>query len=176
MDFVFSGGGNDTITATDQLGDTINCGSGPQSSPDNDTVIGDSIDVFFSCENVTAIPPPDTTHPKVTVVARSVSRRAFARKGLTVRLGADEQASFAVELNVKVKRRGGRLAFPAAVGEATLGTGGSRLGTGTRSLRLKPSRKFAAAVRNRRLRLVVRVVAKDAAGNVTRAAKSVRVK
>lgn len=176
VDYVFSGGGNDTVTATDQLGDTINCGSGPQSSPDNDTVTGDSIDVFFSCENITAIPPPDTTHPKVTVVARSVSRRAFSRKGLTVKLSADEPASFAVELNVKVKRRGGRLAFPAAVGEATLGTGRLKLGTGTRSLRLKPSRKFAAAVRNRRLRLVVRVVAKDAAGNVTRAAKSVRVK
>jgi hypothetical protein len=51
-----------------------------------------------------------------------------------------------------------------------------RLGTGTRSLRLKPSKKFAATVRNRRLRLVVRVTAKDAAGNVTRTGKSVRVK
>jgi hypothetical protein len=176
VDYVFSGGGDDTIAAADQLGDTINCGSGPTASPDSDTAIGDSIDVLFSCENVTTIPPPDTTHPKVTLSARSISRRAFARRGLTVRLSADEPASFAVDLNAKVKRRGGRLVFPAAVGEATLGSGRLKLGSGTRSLRLKPSRKFARTVRNRRLRLVIRVTATDAAGNVTRTAKSVRVK
>ena len=176
VDDVFSGGGDDRITATDQVGDRINCGTNQTAPPDNDTATGDSIDTFFACESVTAIPPPDTTHPKVTVAARSISRRAFARKGLTVKLSADEPASFAVELNVKVKRRGGGLAFPAAVGEATIGTGRLKLGSGTRSLKLKPSKKFAAAVRNRRLRLVIRVTAKDAAGNVTHAAKSVRVK
>ena len=179
VDYVFAGGGDDNVTSTDQVGDTINCGSNPTSPPDSDTATGDSIDTFFTCENVNAIPPPpgpDTTHPKVTIIARAISRRAFGRRGLTVRLSADEPASFAVDLNAKVKRRGGSLAFPAAVGEATLGTGRLRLGTGTRSLRLKPSKKFAATVRNRRLRLVVRVTGKDAAGNVTRTGKWVRVK
>ena len=85
-------------------------------------------------------------------------------------------ASFAVDLNAKVKRRGGGLVFPAAVGEATLGAGRLGLGTGTRTLKLKSSKRFAAAVRNRRLRLVVRVTATDAAGNVTLTSKSVRVK
>jgi hypothetical protein len=75
-----------------------------------------------------------------------------------------------------VRRRGRRLVFPAAIGEATLGTGRLRLGTGSRSLRLKPSKRFARSVRGRRLRLVIRVTAKDAAGNVTRAVKPVRVK
>jgi Ca2+-binding RTX toxin-like protein len=182
VDYVYAGGGDDQITATDQVGDMINCGSNPMSPLDSDTATGDSIDTFFSCENVSAIqiplpPGPDRTRPKVTITARSsISRRAFARRGLAVRLGADEPASFAVDLNAKVKRAGGRLVFPAAVGEATLGTGRLRLGTGQRSLKLKPSKRFAAAVRNRRLRLVVRVTAKDAAGNVTLTSKSVRVK
>lgn len=180
VDDVFAGGGDDTITATDQVGDVVNCGSNPMSPSDSDTATGDSIDAFFSCENVSAIPlppGPDTTHPNVTIAARSsISRRAFARRGLAVRLSADEPASFAVDLNAKVKRRGGRLVFPAAVGEATLGTGRLGLGTGTRSLKLRPSKRFAATVRNRRLRLVVRVTAKDAAGNVTVTSKSVRVK
>ena len=146
--------GDDHVTATDQVGDTVNCGSDPMSPSDSDTVTGDSIDTFFSCENVAAIPlppGPDTRSPKVTVIARAISRRAFGRRGLTVRLSADEPASFAVDLNAKVKRRGGSLAFPAAVGEATIGTGRLRLGTGRRSLRLKPSKRFAATVRNRRL-------------------------
>lgn len=179
-DSVFGGGGDDQITATDQVGDTINCGSNPSAPPDSDTVTGDSIDTFFSCENASAIPlppGPDTTRPNVTITARSsISRRAFARRGLAVGLSADEPASFAVDLNAKVKRRGGRLVFTAAVGEATLGTGRLGLGTGARSLTLKRSKRFAAAVRNRRLRLVVRVTATDAAGNVTLTSKSVRVK
>jgi RTX calcium-binding nonapeptide repeat (4 copies) len=179
VDYVFSGGGDDNITATDQVGETINCGSNKSSPSDSDTATGDSIDTFVHCENVNAIPLPvlDTTDPTVTVKApASISRRAFARRGLVVRLSADEPASFAVDLNAKVKRRGGALVFPAAVGEATLGTKRMRLGTGTRSLRLKPSKRFAASVRNRRLRLVVRVTAKDAAGNVTLSSRSVRVK
>ena len=176
-DQVYSGGGNDTIAAADQLGDLVNCGSNSEAPPDSDTVTGDSIDTFFSCENVNAIPLPDITPPNATIGApKSISRRAFARRGLTLELGADEAASFAVELNAKVKRRGGGLAFPAAVGEATIGTGRLKLGTGTRKLRLKPSKRFAASVRSRRLRVVIRVTAKDAAGNVTRAARSVRVK
>ncbi len=182
VDSVYAGGGDDQITATDQVGDTINCGSNPTSPSDSDTVTGDSIDTFFSCESVSAVPVllppgPDTTRPNVTITARSsISRRAFARRGLAVGLSADEPASFAVDLNAKVKRRGGRLVFPAAVGEATLGAGRLGLGTGTRSLTLKRSKRFAAAVRNRRLRLVIRVTAKDAAGNVTLSSKSIRVK
>jgi Ca2+-binding RTX toxin-like protein len=179
-DYVYAGGGDDTITATDQLGDMINCGSNPTSPPDSDTATGDSVDTFVNCESISAtpLPPgPDTTPAKVTISApRSISRRAFARRGLTVKLSADEAASFAVDLNAKVKRRGRRLVFPAAVGEATLGTGRLRLGTGRRSLRLKPSKRLAASLRSRRLRLVIRVTAKDAAGNVTTAVKSVRVR
>jgi Ca2+-binding RTX toxin-like protein len=176
-DYVYTGGGDDNITATDQLGDTIDCGSNPASPPDNDTVTGDSIDAFFSCESVSSMPLPDTTRPIVTIRApRSISRRAFARRGLVVKLSADEAASFAADLNAQVRRRGRRLVFPAAIGEATLGTGRLRLGTGSRSLRLKPSKRFARSVRGRRLRLVIRVTAKDAAGNVTRAVKPVRVK
>jgi len=180
VDQVYSGGGNDTITAADQAGDMINCGSNPTSPPDGDSVTGDSIDAFVNCESVNAIPlppGPDTTHPKVTIAAKSsISRRVFRRRGLTVRLGADEPASFAVDLNARVKRAGGTLAFRAAVGEATLGTRRLGLRGGTRSLTLKPSKRFAASVRNRRLRLVVRVTARDAAGNVTFARRSVRVK
>jgi len=177
VDYVLAGGGDDKITATDSLGDTINCGSNPASPPDSDTVTADSIDTFFSCENVTALPPRDTTRPKVRItLPSSISRRVFARKGLVVRLRANERASFAVDLNAKVKRRGGSLVFPAAVGEATIGTGRLQVGEGRRTLRLKPSKRFASSVRNRRLRLVIRVTAKDVAGNVTRTSKSVRVK
>jgi Ca2+-binding RTX toxin-like protein len=180
VDYVYAGGGNDTITSTDQLRDMINCGSNAASPSDSDTVTGDSIDTFLSCENVNAIPlppGPDTAPPNVTINApRSISRRAFARRGLTVKLSADEAASFAVDLNAKVKRRGSGLVFPAAIGEATLGTRRLTLGTGVRSVRLKPSKRFVRSVRNRRLRLVVRVTAQDGAGNVTTAGRAVRVK
>ena len=93
-----------------------------------------------------------------------------------MRLSADEPASFAAELRAKVKGGHGTLAFAGAVGEVTIGQGRLRRGTGTRSLRLRPSRRLAKAVRGKPLRLVVRVVATDAAGNVANAARKVRVK
>lgn len=190
-DSVSTGAGNDSITATDSSGDAIDCGSNRGSTPDSDTASGDAADGFVNCESLTKpaapapAPPaapapaatPDTKRPTATIGGpSSITRRAFARNGVTIRLGADEAVSFAADLNAKVKRSGGKLAFAAAVGEVTLGSGKLARGTGTRSLRLKPSKRFAGAVRNKRLRLVIRVTATDAAGNVTVKSKSVRVK
>jgi len=184
-DRVYAGGGDDTIMVRDETADAVNCGSNvaspfaPGLPPvDNDTVTADSTDAFVSCENVltTAITSPDGDPPAVTLKApRSITARAF-RKGLRVRLSADEPASFLAELRAKVKGRHGTLAFAGAVGEVTIGQGRLRRGTGTRSLRLTPSRRLAKAVRGKPLRLVVRVLATDAAGNVGTAARKVRVK
>ena len=181
-DHVYAGGGDDAIMSRDQTADAINCGSnlpGPGVPPvDNDTATADSIDEFVSCENVftQAVTAPDGDPPAVKLGApRSITTRAF-RKGLRVRLSTDEPASFVADLRAKVKGGRGTLAFAGAVGEVTIGQGRLRRGTGTRSLRLRTSKKFAKAVRGKSLRLVVRVVATDAAGNVATAARNVRVK
>ena len=181
-DRVYAGGGDDAIMSRDQVADAINCGSSlpsPGVPPvDNDNVTGDSIDAFLGCENASTVPitTPDGDPPGVQVGApRSITTRAF-RKGLRVRLSTDEPASFVADLRAKVKGGRGTLAFAGAVGEVTIGQGRLRRGTGTRSLRLRTSKKFAKAVRGKSLRLVVRVVATDAAGNVATAARNVRVK
>jgi hypothetical protein len=184
-DHVYAGGGDDTIMARDEAADAVNCGSnvaspfGPGLPPvENDTVTADPIDAFVSCENVqtVATTPPDVHPPVVQITAPvSITARAF-RRGLKVRLSADEPASFAADLRAKLKVSHGTLAFAGAVGEATIGQGRLGLGTGTRSLRLRPSARFAKAVRGKSLRLVVRVVATDAAGNVAGAARKVRVR
>jgi hypothetical protein len=181
-DRVHAGGGDDTILSRDETADAINCGSNfasPGVPPvDNDNVTADAIDAFLGCENVSTVPitTPDGDPPGVKLVApRSITTRAF-REGLRVRLSTDEPASFVAGLRAKVKGRRGTLAFAGAVGEVTIGQGRLRRGTGTRSLRLRPSKKFAKAVRGKSLRLVVRVVATDAAGNVATAARNVRVK
>jgi Ca2+-binding RTX toxin-like protein len=184
-DHVYAGGGDDTIMSRDGAADVVNCGSNvtspfaPGLPPvDNDTVTADSTDAFVSCENVltTAVIPPDLSPPVVKVTApASITTRAF-RRGLKVKLSADEPASFALELRAKVKSSHGTLAFAGAVGEVTIGQGRLKQGTGVRSLRLRPSRKLARAVRGKPLRLVVRVIATDAAGNEASAARKVRVR
>ena len=182
-DHVYSAGGDDTIMARDGAPDAINCGSNGSSTSvpglppfDTDTVTADALDTFVSCENVQASDPPDRRAPVIEVRApRSITARAF-RKGLKLKLAADEPASYVAELRAKVKRRGGGLAFAGALGEATIGQGRLELGTGPRTLKLRASKKFAKAVRGRSLRLVVRLVASDAAGNVTSATRNVRVK
>ena len=184
-DRVYAGGGDDTIMSRDGAADVVNCGSNiaSQFAPglpavDNDTVTADSTDAFVSCENVltTAVTGADVRPPAVKVRApASITARAF-RRGLKVKLSTDEPASFVAELRAKVKRSHGGLAFAGAVGEVVLGQGRLKRGTGTRSLTLRPSKKLAKAVRGKPLRLVVRVVATDAAGNETSAARKVRVK
>lgn len=185
-DHVYAGGGDDTIMARDEAADAVNCGSNfaspfaPGLPPvDSDTVTADAVDTFVSCENVLTpgdATPPDVRSPVVKIKAPlSITARAF-RRGLKVKLSADEPASFVAELRAKVKGSHGTLAFAGAVGEVTIGQGRLRRGTGTRSLTLRPSARFAKAVRGKSLRLVVRVVAADAAGNVANAARKVRVR
>jgi RTX calcium-binding nonapeptide repeat (4 copies) len=185
-DHVYAGGRDDTILARDETADVVNCGSNiasplvPDLPPvDSDTVTADAVDAFVSCENVLTpgtTTPPDLRPPVLKIKApASITTRAF-RRGLKVKLSADEPASFAAELLAKVKGRRGALAFAGAVGEVTIGGGRLKSGTGTRSLRLRPSAKLAKAVRGKPLRLVVRVVATDAAGNVASGARKVRVR
>ena len=185
-DHVYAGGGDDTIMSRDGAADAISCGSNVASAfnpglppVDSDTVTGDAVDTFVSCENI--LTPGGTTAPDVRPPAAkieapaSITARRF-RRGLKVKLSADEPASFAAELRAKVKGSRGTLAFAGAVGEATIGQGRLTLGTGARSLTLRPSARLAKAVRGKPLRLVVRVVATDAAGNVADAARKVRVR
>jgi hypothetical protein len=184
-DRVLSGGGDDTIMSRDGVADVINCGrnvAGPFAPglppADNDTVTADSTDAFVACENVltSSTTPPDVTPPVIKIKApASITARAF-RRGLKVKLSTDEPASFVAELRAKVKRGHGGLAFAGSVGEVTIGQGRLRRGTGARSLKLRPSKKLAKAVRGKPLRLVVRVVATDAAGNEADAARKVRVR
>ena len=169
----------------DGTADVVNCGSNIASpfSPglppvDNDTVTADGADAFMACENVrrTSDDASRRRAPVAKIKApKSITARAF-RRGLKVKLSTDEPASFAAELRAKVKRSHGGLAFAGAVGEVTIGQGRLRRGDGHALADAEAITKLAKAVRGKPLRLVVRVVATDAAGNETSAARKVRVR
>ncbi|MBI5106167.1 MAG: hypothetical protein HZB46_14500, partial [Solirubrobacterales bacterium] len=98
----------------------------------------------------------------------------FRRNGVRLAVTVDEPARVDGELLARVSPSG-RTGFASAVGELSLGTARLGLGTGTRTLVLKPARKLAKRVRNRRLRPVVRLTVSDAAGNAVVVTRRVRV-
>jgi hypothetical protein len=110
------------------------------------------------------VTPADTTPPKLTVsgIAKTVKRAAF-NKGLKVRVGANEP--IAAEVLLLATPRKVTIAKLASLVLASRSL--SRAG-GTRTVTLKPSPKIKG---KRKVKMQLRVVAFDAAGN--RSAKTV---
>ena len=110
-------------------------------------------------------PPPDTTPPRLQIsgIHRTVSRRAL-RKGLKVRIGADEPIAAEVALLVAPHR-----VTIAGTSRLLLAAKSLPRAAGTRTVTLKPAHRLAG---RRALKAQLRVVAFDGGGN--RAVKTVR--
>jgi hypothetical protein len=104
-------------------------------------------------------PPADKTAPSTTVTGLSKKPKiADLLKGITLKLAPNEAASFEVaELASASSVRLSR------TGDITLAEGKLKLGTGTRSLKLKASKKLVGKAKKITVRFVI--VATDAAGN-----------
>lgn len=126
-------------------------------------------------------PAADDRKPAVAArAAKAVGRTALTKKGLAVRVDADEAATVSVTLDsldlASVKGRGGSTRRPKRVKLAAAETVLERPG-GQASLRLKLDRKARRALARRRKSVRVRVLvsARDGAGNVRTATRTVKV-
>jgi Ca2+-binding RTX toxin-like protein len=182
-DKVDLGVGDDTVNAVDQFTDTLRCGDGTDTAS-ADLPGGQAVraDVLTDCETVNGTPfaaLPDTARAKVTLSGGTIKSRAFLKNGtLTVSVACNEPCSAAGEAFTT----GARL---AKVGELSVGSGSLKLGKGKRTLKVKVAKRYLKSyrhkLRTRRQRrkgvkFSVAVVAKDAAGNVTNATRTVKVK
>jgi hypothetical protein len=122
------------------------------------------------CPVPVALPEPaDKTAPVASVVvAKKVSLKRLLRRGIVVKLGSNEPASFEVEVAAAAKS-----ARLAQVGDLIVSAKRLAFGAGTRSAKLTIAKKFRNAL-TPASRLRIRVVATDAAGN--RTVKSVRLR
>lgn len=122
-------------------------------------------------------PAADKTAPTVTLstVRRSYSSKAF-KKGITVRVTTNEAASIEATLAAKVKRATAARARVLA-GAYNLELVGKKLssGTGTRTIKLKPKASLFGSPR-KSVKVKLRVVATDAAGNDRTVTKIITVK
>lgn len=199
-DLVELGAGDDRVTAEDQATDTVRCGDGA------DTATADlpgaqavRADVLSDCEAVSGTPfpvvvppsPPvlvptpvvvtggDRTKPTVTLGSATIKARDFLADGrleLTVR--CNEACSVEGEAFTTLARI-------AKAGDFSVGTGELRRGTGRRTLRITVAKKYrnrfkrklrTKAQKRRGVKFSVVVEATDAAGNVTKATRTVTVK
>ena len=126
-------------------------------------------------------PGADGRRPAVTAgAAKAVGRSALTKKGLAVRVAADEAATVSITLDsldlARVKGKGGSTPRPRRVKLAAAETVLERPG-GEVALRLKLDRRArrALARRRKKLRMRVLVSARDGAGNVRTATRTVRV-
>jgi hypothetical protein len=117
-------------------------------------------------QNQQAVAPPqtgnvalDTTAPRLRASVRKALRLASLRKGLTIKVKSDEPASLEVDL---LRRR-------TVLASKDLG-----VGSGARSLKLKPRRRALARL-PRHAGLKLRVKATDQAGNTTVTTKRISV-
>lgn len=120
--------------------------------------------------------PADTTPPTVTLstVRSSYSMKAF-KKGITVRVATNETASLEATLAAKVTKA--TAARAALAGAYNLELIGRKLspGTGTRTIKLRPKSALFGTPR-KSVRVKLRVVATDAAGNDRTVTKIITVK
>jgi hypothetical protein len=126
-------------------------------------------------------PGADGRRPAVTAkAAKAVGRAGLAKKGLLVRVDADEAATISITLDsldlAGVKGRGGSTRRPRRVKLASAETLLERPG-GQAAVRLKLDRRARRALARRRkgVRARVLVSARDGAGNVRTAARTVKV-
>jgi Ca2+-binding RTX toxin-like protein len=166
--------GNDTINARDgAANDRVNGGLGA------DRCIVDAGDDVTGCENVesAAVPPAvgDRTGPRCTVsrLRARIRRRAFFRR-VTFRVRCNEPASLEVAALAQVRRVRGRL-ITSRVGEFVVAETRLRRRGGTRTVRLRGSRRYRRAL-GRRFRVRIRIIAADASGNRRTITRRVRVR
>ncbi len=126
-------------------------------------------------------PGADGTRPAVVArAARAVGRSPLTRKGLLVRVSTNEAVTLSITLDsldlARVKGKGGSTPRPRRVKLATAETVVERPG-GEAALRLKPTRRGRRALARRRKKLRVRVLvsARDGAGNIRTATRTVSV-
>jgi hypothetical protein len=148
-------------------------GTAPLAAGTNDVTQGGTADVVVNDDFIFGEPQqldPDTTRPTVRIsrVPRRTTLRSL-RRGLRVTLDANEAVAFEVAL----------LATPRPVRiarfELTLGRRSLPLGTGARSVRIRPSRRLLRSTA-RRFTVRLQVVATDAAGNSRTVNRSIRVR
>jgi len=116
------------------------------------------------------VTPADRTPPSVKLsgVPSSISLKAFL-KGIKVKVSRNEPSSIDASLDASAKK-----ATLAAAYNLSLARKGVKLGTGTSTITLKPSKKLVG--RAKQLRARVRVVVTDASGNRRTVTKSIKVK
>ena len=116
------------------------------------------------------VTPADTTAPRMTVAGvRRRMRVAALRRGVRPRVTVDEPSRLAFQL-----LGAPRSAVLARSFNLVLATRSLRLGTGTRSVRLRPARALLGKRRRFSVRLVI--TATDAAGNRTTRRITIRVR
>jgi hypothetical protein len=116
-------------------------------------------------------PSPDVTAPGITVggVPTSITYKKLRARGIAVRVTPDEPV--AIEAALLATTRRARLSrFNLTLARRSLA-----LAAGARSVKLKPSRRALRRPR-RKVKLRVRVIATDAAGNSTRSTTTLRLK
>jgi hypothetical protein len=158
LDDVRGGDGDDTVHARDGTAEWILCGAG------RDTLNGDFDDLAVSCERTTlAAAPPGADRRKPRVKLDGLPRRPRyeqVRRGLRPRVSADEPVAYVIEL-LGIARSAHISANPynLVLVRKTL-----RRTARPRRVTLRP--RIALLGPRRKLRVQIRVTAKDAADNV----------
>lgn len=122
------------------------------------------------CPRFDALPaPPDRTPPALAVAASGVVKLKALLKGLKVSATPNEASALVFELDAAAT--GARISRSYNLILASRSVG---LGSGKRSVKLRPSRKLIGKAKRFTLRL--KVTATDASGNRTVKTKTIRVK
>jgi Ca2+-binding RTX toxin-like protein len=170
VDIVTSGAGDDNIDSNDGFGDSIRCG------PGNDTVHADAFDSLTDCENVTVAQTPAAAHDVQAPRCRISSGKTVAAKaffgGFKLKVSCDEPAGLLVQA-VAPLRSAGRL-VTSTVGELVLAEAKVSPGSGTRTVRLRGSKRFRRSL-GRSFTVRLRVEGTDSSGNRGLITKKVRV-
>lgn len=152
-DAVFAGLGNDVIALQDGRSDIVSCHDGI------DAVVSfDPVDrIIEDCEPG---PPPERTDTTPPVARVALDRRQHARRNVSLRVTANEPARFVAQAYLIIGDRD----YGLKPGRGTVSPPGARLLRPRLSAReLRLARR--ALRRHQRVRVVVAVVATDAAGN-----------
>jgi len=115
--------------------------------------------------------PRDTKAPSLSLsgIPVSITRAKLIRSGLSVKVKSSEATSLRGTLEATARRAS------VARFELSIGSKSARLGTGTRTLKLRPSAKLFGAPR-RTVTLRVRVEGRDASGNVKIVTRTIKVR
>jgi hypothetical protein len=123
------------------------------------------------------VSPPvvtDRTAPSVTVLAVSRSLRNAARRGIRLRLRADEGGALSVRLTVGTATARRLGVAHRSSGRVSLARRQTTLRAGESSVVVEPGKATRRAMKRvRKIRLHVSVAATDAAGNTSRSVRSV---